>query len=88
MDEVKTAITQAGASKGWTMKPAGEGHLVATFFARQHMAQVDIKYDTKSYSITYADSQELSYEGGMIHPSYNKWVQQLQRYIDARLGAL
>jgi len=90
MDNIKTAITQAGSRLGWTMKPAGDGHLVATLFVRQHMAQVDIKFDSKSYSIQYNDSQNLQYNDGdgSIHPNYNKWVQRLQRNIDARLATL
>lgn len=91
MEQIKTAITQAGTNNGWTMKPEGEGRLVATLFGRrEQMAQVDIQYNSKSYSITYKDSQGLKYdaEAGTIHSGYNRWVQTLQRVIEAKVAAL
>ena len=86
-EQVRTAIMQAGSTLGWTMKPVSDGHLVGTLFLRKHMAQVDIKYTTNSYSITYKDSQELSFdeEAGTIHSNYNGWIQNLQKNIDSRL---
>jgi hypothetical protein len=88
MDQVKTAIMQAGTALGWTMKPVSDGHIVGTLFVRRHMAKVDINYSTKSYSISYKDSQELQYDGNQIHSNYNGWVQNLQRNIDGRLTAM
>ena len=38
-----------------------------------HVAVVDIEHDTKSYSIKYRDSQNLTPRDGMIHKNYNGW---------------
>lgn len=88
MDKVKGAIMSAGTRLGWQMKPVANGHMVATLFQRGHMAQVDIKYTTESYSITYKDSSNLHYDGANIHRNYNNWVNNLDRNIRAALAPL
>ena len=88
MDEVKSAITRAGVSLGWIMKPTGTGSMVATLNLRQHVAVVDIKYNTKTYSIIYQSSQNLKYDGQNIHKNYNSWVQHLNQAIQSQLSAI
>lgn len=88
MDKVKGAIISAGTRLGWQMKPVADGHMVATLFLRGHMAQVDIKYTTESYSITYKDSSNLKYDGTNIHKNYNGWIQNLDRNIRVALSPL
>ena len=84
-DEVKEAILRAGARLGWRMREEKPGHLVGTLHLRSHMAQVDIPYSTKSYSILYKDSENLKYNGTSIHRNYNGWVQNLDRAIRTQL---
>ncbi len=87
-EEVKKAIIVAGASLGWQIRTVKEGELLGTLQLRDHMAQVDIKYSDKSYSILYKDSNNLNYDGTNIHSNYNGWVQRLQQTISAHLSAL
>ncbi|MFO7594123.1 MAG: hypothetical protein R6X15_08790 [Pseudomonadota bacterium] len=88
LDQMKTAIIRAGAKRGWAMKAVAPGHVVGTLHQRQHMAQIDIKYNTQNYSITYKDSSGLNYDGTNIHNFYNKWIQTLRRDIDVQLSML
>ncbi len=88
VDDVKKAILRAGATLGWNMKEEKAGHIIGTIHLRKHMAQVDIKYNTKSYSITYRDSQNLNYDGTNIHGNYNGWVQRLQQNIQSQLNMM
>jgi hypothetical protein len=88
MGEVEQTIRQAGASLGWQMVPRGAGSIEGTLTLRDHRAVVDIKYDTKSYSIKYKDSSNLGYDGSTIHANYNGWVQRLDNTIRARLTGL
>lgn len=88
MGEVEQTIRQAGASLGWQMVPKGPGSIEGTLLLREHRAVVDIKYDTKSYSIKYKDSSNLQYDGTSIHSNYNGWVQRLDNTIRARLTGL
>jgi hypothetical protein len=58
-----------------------------TLYIRDHMAKVDIRYDTSVFSITYADSDNLKYnaEKNKIHRNYNSWVQNLRGDINNEL---
>ncbi len=87
-DDVRNAIMQAGTSLGWVMKEVGPGHIVGTLNLREHMAQVDIPYSAKAYSIQYKNSANLKYDGSVIHSNYNGWVQNLDRAIQSRLVAM
>ncbi|HEX9184477.1 MAG TPA: hypothetical protein VF876_14575 [Burkholderiales bacterium] len=88
MSDVEQAIRQAGASLGWQMVPKGPGNIEGTLILREHRAVVDIKYDTKTYSIKYKDSSNLQYDGASIHKNYNGWIQNLDNGIRARLTGL
>lgn len=87
-DAVGKAIIRAGTSLGWQMKQSGSNNIVGTLALRKHVAVVDIKYDNRTYSIKYKDSQNLNYDGTSIHQNYNGWVQNLDRAIRAQLTAL
>ena len=88
MSDVEQTIRQAGSSLGWQMVPKGPGSIEGTLLLRDHRAVVDIKYDTKTYSIKYKDSSNLQYDGTSIHSNYNGWVQRLDNTIRARLTGL
>lgn len=84
-NDVRNAIIEAGTELGWKMTPTGPGHIVGTLYIRSHKAVVDIPYTTKSYSITYKDSENLKYTGTTIHSNYNGWVKRLDQTISAKL---
>ncbi len=86
--DVERAIRTAGAALGWQMLPRGPGNLEGTLVLRDHRAVVDIKFDSKTYSIKYKDSSNLGYDGSTIHANYNGWVQRLDQTIRAQLSAL
>ena len=89
-DDVKEAIKRAGAGLGWGMRENGPGSIIGTLHLRTHTAVVDIKYDAKSYNITYADSKELKYNADKqtIHRNYNGWIQNLDNAIRTNLANL
>jgi hypothetical protein len=86
MESIRRAILLAGARIGWQMKEKGNGQVTATKFSRGFMAQVNITYTTESYAITYKDSSNLKYNGQTIHPTYNKWVADLNSAIRTNLS--
>jgi hypothetical protein len=87
-DEVGKAIIRAGARYNWQMLQKGAGTIEGVQVAREHRAVIDIKYNAKSYSITYKDSEKLQYDGTNIHPNYNSWIQRLETAIRAELLTL
>lgn len=86
--DVGKAIVRAGGSLGWIMKIEKPGHIVGTLHLRTHMAQIDVNYTTKSYSITYRNSENLNYDGTNIHSNYNGWIQRLNQNINVQLGLI
>jgi hypothetical protein len=88
MADVEQAIRLAGASLGWQMVPKGPGQMEGTLNLRTHRAVVDVRYDTKNYSIKYKDSSNLNYDGSNIHKNYNGWIQNLDKAIRSGLSAL
>ena len=90
LEDVSKAITRAGVGLGWQMTPQKPGLMQGRLALREHVAVVNIKYDTKSYSIDYKDSTNLNYDGqkGQIHRNYNGWIQRLDSAIQAQLSAL
>ncbi len=92
LDQVTQAIVAAAAkpTPGWNMRVVEPGHILATLHIRSHTATVDIKYTTKSYTITYNTSANLKYnsDGNTIHSNYNGWIQNLNNAINGQLATL
>ncbi|MEA3372793.1 MAG: caspase family protein [Campylobacterota bacterium] len=86
LDNIANAIESSAIKRGWKTQRVAPGNIVAQIDKRQHMAKVNILYDTRSYSIKYADSKNLKYTGSSIHRAYNSWVTYLKRDIDAMLN--
>ena len=86
--QIKKAIITAGSSLGWKMKEKKKGHIVGTLFLRKFVAIVDVRYNNKSYSITYKDSKNLNYDGKNIHKNYNGWIKNLDRRIQSHIDII
>jgi hypothetical protein len=84
--QIRQAILKAAADREWIAKEAGDGHIVAAVYVRNHMAEVDINYGPNQYSITYKNSDNLLYDGTMIHRNYNKWIKLLDAEIKEELA--
>jgi hypothetical protein len=88
MQQVQTAILQAGTALGWQLSNDKPGKMTGRLALRTHQAVVDIDYDTKQYSITYRDSVDLNAKDGTIHKNYNGWVQNLDNRIRAQFNLI
>ena len=93
MLEVENAIKRAGEGLGWHVRradPDRPGHLIARLPIRSHVAVVDIRHDTETFSIDYRDSTNLNYdaEDGVIHSNYNGWIRNLRDAIVREASAL
>jgi hypothetical protein len=88
LDDIQRAILSSGLKRGWMMNVVGPGHIEATHTRQNYSAKVDIRFDKQTYSITYKDSQHLSYDGSTVHPTYNRWIQYLQQDIAIYVQAI
>lgn len=89
-DQVYKAIKTAGSSLGWIITKVKPGLAQGQLNLRDHMALVEIPYNTKSYSIVYKNSNALKYDANKqhIHKNYNAWVQNLDNAIRVQLNNL
>ncbi len=87
MKAIGDAIIDGCSTRNWQASLVEAGHMQCTLYIRDHMAKVDITYDTQTFSITYADSENLKYdaEKNRIHRNYNSWVQNLRGDINNEL---
>ncbi|OSN07268.1 hypothetical protein [Lonsdalea iberica] len=87
IEQVKTAIIQAGQQREWVMTPVSPGVINGHINQRGHVADIRINYSTSSYSINYVNSQNLRAANGKIHRNYNRWINNLDREIQLCLSA-
>ena len=85
MEQIKKAIIRAGAKRNWIIRESKPGSMEGILNVRKHMVKVAISYDRNTYSITYVDSVNMKYKGGLIHRKYNAWVQNLNTDIQTNL---
>ena len=85
IDQVKQAIIDAGKSRDWVMYESTSGVLRGELLVRSHVAIVDVTYTDKMYSIKYVSSENLNQRDGLIHTSYNRWIENLNLAIRKNL---
>jgi hypothetical protein len=62
VDQVKKAIQDAAARKGWVLSNDTGDKMLATLEVRsKHTVRVEIAYAADKYSITYSDSVNMNY---------------------------
>ena len=86
IEQVKQAIQTAAGAKGWSIAFQADGKMLATLNVRnKHTVVVEIAYATDKYSLQYKDSANMKFGefngAKVIHPYYNKWVQELRDSI-------
>ncbi|WP_126833547.1 hypothetical protein [Pseudidiomarina aquimaris] len=86
-EQVRMAIIEAGAQRGWAMSDYSDDELHAELYVRQHYAKVRIPYSTEGFSIYYvaSDNLDLSRDGKRIHRNYNRWVNNLRHDIQMNI---
>lgn len=78
----------------WKREPAGPNAVLATLQVRgKHTIKVEISWSADKYSVLYKDSIDMNFEttkkkGPVIHPFYNKWVDELLTSINAEFAKL
>ena len=86
MDQVGSAIMEAGKGLGWKMSTTKKGEIGGTYSNSKQSATVAIPYSTKNYSILYKNSSNFKYDGTKIHKRYNDLVNGLDAAIRRELS--
>ncbi|MDR1657001.1 MAG: hypothetical protein LBT47_05525 [Deltaproteobacteria bacterium] len=85
---VKQAIIAGARTRGWVARELSPGVITATLAVRAHTAEVEIPYNSTSYSIVYKNSNNLKYQPSTqtIHSQYNTWIVYLHQAIESQLA--
>jgi hypothetical protein len=79
--QVAKEIKRALMGRGWAVAQEQPGHIESTLNLREHVARIDITYDTHQVTVAYADSRNLDYEmkkgKPYIHRNYLSWVNNI-----------
>jgi len=92
-EAMKGAVVRGGAKHDWIVQADAPGKLTLKQNKNnKHEAVVEVVYDNTGFQIRYVSSINLNFEasssGKQIHPTYNRWVQNLQRAISAEVNSL
>lgn len=83
--QVKKAVKLAVLSRQWQISNEKGNSFNATYTRADRrsnlMAKIHVSYTPKEVTIKYVASEGLSAEGRQIHPTYNKWIANLQKDI-------
>lgn len=89
VEQVSKAIRAALAGRAWAVTSEEPGRIVSTLNVREHMAKIDIVYDTQTIAIKYLESGELMYAEKkgqrMIHRNYLNWILNLVNDMNRNL---
>jgi hypothetical protein len=87
---VKQAIQKACASRKWLLSEKSADEMSAVLSSNRYSLNVTIKYSNDGYTISYKDSEGLKYDPqkNLIHPSYARWLANLNKDINANINAL
>ena len=90
-EQVKQAFLDAAKRiRGWTFSVNRPGMLEGDLTVRKHQVSVNILYSAKDYSIIYVASENMMYDADKktIHPSYGRWIRNLEKYFQENLNAI
>ena len=79
--QLKSAIIRAAQKQHWNIRDEKNNRLSATYYKSNYMAKINIRYAPSFYTIDYADSKRMRYDGRNIHPTYNRLIKALQATI-------
>ncbi len=87
---VEKAIIGSGLRRKWTVVERQAGVVTLRYAARGFSVTVKVLYSERNVIIKYVDSVELGYEmdygAPVIHPNYNRWVNNLAHDISLELS--
>ena len=91
-DDLRGAITAAGALRGWQLIEEAPGRLTLRNVIRgKHTVVVAVVYDAQGFQIDYVSSENLNFRQrrgqAYIHPKYHQWVANLAQDISAKVAS-
>lgn len=84
MEQAQHAVMAGLTAKGWTATVPAPGKAHGYIQKPDWRCEIDVTFNTKSYSILYSNSEHLDYDATkkVIHRNFNRWLQLLQQQIN------
>lgn len=87
---VRAAIINGGQTLGWQILGDDPNRLTLKYNKQgKHEVVVAVIYDASGFELKYIDSTSMNFSDKngtqMIHPNYNRWVQNLTKGISSSL---
>jgi hypothetical protein len=85
-EQVRDAILAGCEERGWITTQKDGNTISARLLSKgKYEVYVDIIYDNTNYKIEYVKSVNLDATEDKIHKAYAKWINFLQKFINAEL---
>jgi len=84
-EQVGEAIKQAGSDLDWSVSRKGNAEYILNYYTKHYQATISVVYGPKEYDIYYVESQNLHFDNGYIHKTYNKLIKKLHKKIKQNL---
>lgn len=85
---IEKAIKIALAERGWRIQSQQLGAMVVVLYVRTHMVKIKLIYDSNQISAYYMESENMKFDGEVIHKKYHVWISLLFRSIEKALVAV
>jgi hypothetical protein len=85
---IAKAIKMALAERGWGVESQQAGSMIAILYVRSHMVKIKLLYNSNQILAYYMDSENMNFDGEMIHKKYHVWIDLLFKSIRKYLVAV
>jgi hypothetical protein len=85
--QVDKAVKDSLIGRGWIPQKVSANSYIGLYKKRSLMAKIKVLFNTSTFTIKHLESTNLDYDGSdqSIHPTYNRWIQNLERDIRKRV---
>jgi hypothetical protein len=85
---IEKAITMALTERGWRIESQQPGAMIVVLNVRSHMIKVKLVYGSNRILAYYMDSENMDFDGEMIHKKYHVWIDLLFRSMRKYLATV
>ena len=85
--QVEKAVKDSLIGRGWIPQKVSTNSYIGLYKRRDLMAKIKVLFNTSTFTINHLESTNLDYDASdqSIHPTYNKWIQNLEHDIRKRV---
>ena len=87
LTQVDKAVKDSLIGRGWIPSKITNNSYTGLYKKRSLMAKIKVLFNTSTFTVEHLESTNLDYDASdhTIHPTYNRWIQNLERDIRKRV---